>query len=538
MKKTTLMMAFLLLVHWEVQKIIAVELTWRNAVSGQWSKSEMWSPEGVPDSPDKSAAVPDAPTAPFHIDVDMSPMIGSLNIYSSAAEVKVLASRTLGISGDTTNNGLISINSNGEYAFTSIIFYSNPTLSGSGSVCLMSSDDDNPENARLDTAPGSMLTQALGHALSGHGGIYAALLNHGDIRANTAGKTLHLLGYPKINDGLMTAENGGSLNIAVSVDNTEGTILNRGGNLIINNGAVITGGTLSSTDSSSIVANGNARLSGLALSGRYYIRENTTTTVTGGLINDGAIWLNPNQAYSLTSLTFQGNQTLSGSGVVVLQAPDNDPDSSRISVASGATLTQDAGHTIRGHGGIYGSIDNLGTIEAEWGSTLRVFGGINQVADGKLTGGVWIARAGSTLSLASAGNLTVNRGTIVLDGPGSAFPNIDGLNVNDAQGEMKVLGRRNFTTVGDFENSGRLTVGGGSFTVNGDLNGSLGMIEVLDGGTLTAVSITQSILSIGTPLASSSPFASPVPEPNAWLLLLAAAVGMVVRRQNYGPLHG
>jgi RHS repeat-associated protein len=152
-----------------------------------------------------------------------------------------------------------------------------------------------------------------------------------------------------------------------------------------------------------------------------------------------------------------------------------------------------------------GAFTNLGTVRKSSGAgetlihssvfsnegTLEVLSGtltvnpttLPQLAGSTLTGGTWIVRAGATLNLARAPNLTASSASITLDGPGSTFTTINTLASN--AGSFSLLDGRNFTTVGPFSNTGSLTVGAGStFHVTGAYTQSAAAtLHVQVGGT-------------------------------------------------------
>ncbi len=453
-------------------------------------------------------------------------------ILSTDSQYKIQSNTTTTVMGGMTNNGTITVNSDYADYDTHLTFSGNQTLSGTGTVSL---NNYGSTLGRADlNSSGGTLTQAAGHTINGHGRINASLINNGMVNASTSG-TLQLSLNAKANNNLMESTGGGWLDITIGVTNTGGTLLADGGNISINGGATITGGTLTSSGSSYFLANGGCIFNALTLTAgtQCKIQQGVTTNVTGGLTNNGTITVNLGGTSDYTHLVFGGSQTLSGTGTVSLN--DNGTSSrATVDVSNGATLTQAAGHTINGHGRIAGpgSINNLGTIEAK-GGTLQVTATISQVSGATLTGGTWIARAGSTLDLSSAGNLYTNQGTVILDGSGSTFAKINGLTTNDIQGMFDVLGGRIFTTAGNLANSGSLLVGGGgTFTVSGNLSGA-GNTTVTDSSLLYAKSIVQNTLTIGpgatvtiNPISggptASSPVISPVPEPGTWLLIFMA----------------
>jgi hypothetical protein len=175
------------------------------------------------------------------------------------------------------------------------------------------------------------------------------------------------------------------------------------------------------------------------------------------------------------------------------------------------------------------AMNNTGIVEVQH-SSLDFQGGVAQMVGTALTGGEWIVRASSTLSMLPAGNIVTNQGKVTLDGIGSTFTKINSL--ADNQGSFSILNGRNFTRTGDLANSGSVFAGAGSnFTVNGDLSGT-GSVSV--DGILTTDALIQNSLTIGAggivtirpisggPLAADIRI-SVVPEPSGIVLLLCAA---------------
>jgi hypothetical protein len=100
-----------------------------------------------------------------------------------------------------------------------------------------------------------------------------------------------------------------------------------------------------------------------------------------------------------------------------------------------------------------------------------------------LSDGTWNVFTYSTLTFSSGDSLTVNNATVVLDGAGSTFTNIANLAANG--GTFQVLDGAAFTTVGNFSNTGTLTIGLASvFTVNGNYTqGQNATLGIQLGGT-------------------------------------------------------
>ena len=202
--------------------------------------------------------------------------------------------------------------------------------------------------------------------------------------------------------------------------------------------------------------------------------------IWNGLTNNGTIIVGSGSGTGTAQLTFRtSSETLSGTGSIVLQATNNDPSTARVNSVS--TVTQPAGHTISGQGQVTAAINNLGTIMAS-GGTLNVTGAVANYSGTTLTGGTWTANSNSTLNITSAGNVLTNNANVILNGSGAAFTNINHLSNN--QGSFCVENGDNFTTAGNFSNTGSVIIsGGGTFTVNGSLTQLVG--NTLTGGTWT-----------------------------------------------------
>jgi fibronectin-binding autotransporter adhesin len=449
-----------------------------------------------------------------------APVLSGVTLTSSSV-FDIPANLTATITNGLVNNGAITVNlSQNSPSF--LTFNGSQTLSGSGTIAL-TADGNNPTYAQINTSSGT-LTQAAGSTILGWGAINAALINQGTIDANNAnGWTLSLQGSAQSNSGLLEATSGGLLSISTTINNAGGTILASGGNVQIAGGTIV-GGVLTSTGSSNFSASG-AILSGVTLSSSTVLNipANQTVTVTNGLVNNGAITVNLSQN-SPSFLTFNGSQTLSGSGTIALTADGNNPTYAQLTTASG-TLTQASGHTIGGWGeinaalvnqgtidannnsgntlAITGTLDNQGTVEAMNGGVASISADVIQVSGSTLTGGTWIAQANSTVSITSAGTLSTNQGTVILNGLGSSFPNINPLAVN--QGSFTVAGGRAFSTSGALTNSGTITIGGGSvLTVKGQYFPAVGSTTLVNGLlSLTGTTTLEGILT-GTGTASGS----------------------------------
>ncbi len=134
--------------------------------------------------------------------------------------------------------------------------------------------------------------------------------------------------------------------------------------------------------------------------------------------------------------------------------------------------------------GVFGSITNTGTIEADSGTiSLNPTLGISQLVGNALTGGTWNALDGASLQFPGGTAITSNQGKLTLSGTGATINGIAGLTSNS--GSLVVTNGADFTTAGGFTNSGSLTVGPGSIvTVAGNFTQtSAGSLNDQIGGT-------------------------------------------------------
>jgi hypothetical protein len=280
-------------------------------------------------------------------------------------------------------------------------------------------------------------------------------------------------------------------------------------------------------------------LDGVTNQGRLDVHAGNETRMTHSLTNNGTITINSDHTGSDAFLYVDGyGQTVDGSGQIVLQTTGDLWDA-RFDDYYGS-VTQRAGHTIRGDGVIgaclwnYGTVladvagrtlqlhnqekynygtmrsengailnstvtfTNSGTAEVTGGGVFRLAGPLNNYASGTLTGGAWLVRPNSTMRLLNA-NIQQLDARILLEGPNANLYRDDGttqalgsLQTIKAAGDLELSGGPSLTTPGNLTVAhGRLTVGAGSaLTVNGSFT-QTGITEADSGrvvidGTLSA----------------------------------------------------
>ncbi len=200
------------------------------------------------------------------------------------------------------------------------------------------------------------------------------------------------------------------------------------------------------------------------------------------LINANVINAAGSGAKQLNNLVNNGTMNQMGTGDVVLVGNETHNGSGALwrllsdagigDDGGGRTLTNDVGGLICKLAGVGMSIiaptlNNVGTVHVSSGK-LNLTAIPIQLSNSTLTGGTWRTDTGCELLMAGA-NITTNQGTVILDGPNSAFAKINSLATNES--DFEILDGRNFSTAGTLTNSGTLIVGTGStLTVNDTLS--------------------------------------------------------------------
>jgi fibronectin-binding autotransporter adhesin len=476
----------------------------------------------VADGSDISAIIPTGGEAWLNGSVSIQNLTvdaGSLltiNSSNSGGIEDYAVTLTLANSGAGTleNNALITVE--GGEAPTTVAAANALTISGTGAIGVGGS--------ATIAGPG-VITVDSGSTIEGGGGgvVSASLVNQGLITAddfddssNGAGlvSTLSLTGASIVNSGTLSAVGNGLLYL------TGGTINNAGGLIAsqsvanptygnffgvdLDGGVVITGGTLAGTGATPTgsgafrVDDSGATLSNLTLAPGTNVLVDTVLNLTGSIANNGVITL----PYGLTPtvLNVPGSATLSGSGTINLIS------NGQVTVAFGATLTQDAGNTIQGGGTVTGALANGGVVNAN-GSTLTLSGSIGMTNSGTMgsTNGGLLDISGVTITQSSGGQLLANGGDVQFDSGAtiiggalnsststSVFNEDTGATLNGVTNNaaVNVADNTQLNLTGAITDNGSVSANGGDYgahinAIGADVSGS-GAI-VLNGGGASAV---------------------------------------------------
>ena len=326
-------------------------------------------------------------------------------------------------------------------------------LTGTGSVFL------NP--GILASAAGMTLTNDADHTIHGYGTLSAQLVNLGTVAGDHNGQPIALNTNPKQNRGVIKATDGGRIDLSAAItQDTGGTLLAEDGALVrYFNGSSVAGGTTATTGSGLHTISGGGiitTLRDIANTGHWFAQDGAVVELAGAtMTNSGVFELGGYTGGSgWATLRPADGLSLQGTGTLVL-APGN------VNSPAPATITNAAGHTIRASwANIYANVtlDNLGTIEAN-GGTFTIHQTPLQFSGTTLTAGVWKA-TGGVLAIGGSPSVVQNQATVILTGTSSSFAPIDALARND--GDFTLLGGRDFGTVGELVNHGRVHLGAGS----------------------------------------------------------------------------
>ena len=328
-------------------------------------------------------------------------------------------SESLTLAGTIDNAGTIDVSSTGDATSIKlgISGQSTVTLQGGGNVSL---DPTNSLIASSNLANLSTLNN-VDNTISGAGLLEHLILNNennGKIDANAPADLLELDGIAVSNAGLLTATNGGELQLFDgTVANSTTGIIEAGTSSTVNLtfGNIITGGTLTTTGSGEIDCFDN-ELQALTIAGTVVDEDGESLLLSGTIHNTGTLSLDATTV--LTSLELTGTAvTLTGNGKIILPNA-NALIETQPGAAAPAELVNN-GNTISGGGFIDNVVLNNGKgslIDANESAPLVVDTGNNAVVNG----GTLQSEFGEELYVGSPINNSgaINAfGTIAIAGP-------------------------------------------------------------------------------------------------------------------------
>ena len=260
------------------------------------------------------------------------------------------------LTGPMTNNGTVSLNTNGAVFNAHLRFGASTAINGTGTIQMMQVGNTNDAQLFTDgvfigTIGASQAVQGSGQVNGANGG---TIVNNGIINGNHAAvgkdpvRQLRLLGN---HDG-----SGG------------GVYRSDDGLLGLGNGLILDGGTFDSSGVgiAEVVDNGTATLSNITNIGEMGVRgQGGSITLVGPMTNDGNLTLNTEGAVFNAHLRFGADTAINGSGTVTMASAGSSGDAQVFT--DGVFLgTIGAGQTIQGSGQVDGrsggTIINNGTI--------------------------------------------------------------------------------------------------------------------------------------------------------------------------------
>jgi hypothetical protein len=266
------------------------------------------------------------------------------------------------------NDGTIVVKAN-EDAGPATIFLAGD-VTGSGEIIL-----NRQGSATLSSSGATPSLNGADHTIRGVGAINAALVNDGTIvaEARNGGTVLELnqQGTSTIfNRNVIRADAGATLRLRTVVLSQDPGL----GRLIANDGVVelhanafntslVSGGRFETVGAGKFEVAFNTRIQDVVNAGVLNVRPATELRLAGTTFtNDDTVDLKAQcaPACNSASITFENNIALDGNGEIVLDAHAGTAFN-RINVATGATVTQSAAHTIRGEG-VFNTGGNLGTF--------------------------------------------------------------------------------------------------------------------------------------------------------------------------------
>ncbi len=393
--------------------------TWLSPQDGFWNNPAFWSPAVVP-LPFHTAILPHAEA--YTVTMAASNTIGGLTISNPLARLDIGVFSTLTMQGPIVNDGLITVNPTNAGATTSIHYPIQAGIGGSGRIHL----SGDGARSQITTAPGAFIIHEMPHIIEGSGLIPAALTNNSTIRAASPAHPLTLSTEPKINNNLLQAQNGATLNINTVINQSvAGLIRATGpGSVVALQAAVINNGQINGTAGGVIATASTSTLNSVTNLGDFEVRVFYPIVAVNTLNNLGTIKVNPTNAGAATGIRFADNATLQGPGRVVLTGWDTRAE---ISTNTGEAFTHQSPHTIEGSGRISAAMTNNSTIlangpanplsltgqaktnnsllQAQSGATLNLTTVINQSSDG-------LIRATGTGSVVALQSAVINNGEL------------------------------------------------------------------------------------------------------------------------------
>lgn len=331
---------------------------------------------------------------------------------------------TLYVVGNLHNDATLTVNPFDGASATSISFLSNLTLSGSGQIVL-NAVGGNLQRAHLYfDSSSNVVTQAAEHTIRGKGNIYTRINNFGLISADQSGETLQLFAYAKTNSGTIEAVNGGVLAISgiILTQESSGQVVANNGIVQLTGAGTISGGLIQSLGTGQVqipvgthgILNGQPRIEGT-----LNVRDAALLAFESTVENNGIITINSDAGPSGTRLDINTNQSLLGTGQLVLNAIGGNLSRAYVYYDSSVNiLTHGPLHTIRGRGRIDVRLANEGLVSADVPGEYLQLAAQPKSNSGRMqaVNGAFLQFYGITLTQDAAGQVVADNATVQLAG--------------------------------------------------------------------------------------------------------------------------
>lgn len=450
-------------------------------------------------------------------------------VLSVSGEVSICDGTTLTVSGGVANSGSFSTGT-GSPDFGNSVVVSGAFTNSPGALLNLSASNDYFSSSSLDnsgtilingygvamTVSGSLINESGGvftvddlqanislGSLSNSGtidlggtlivGSQSPLINSGTINMNPGtleinGSAVTLSGKGTVNLGGGTITAASATDVLTNSDNTIQGYGNIGNGQmgLVNSGTIVANNTESALviDPSSSGFNNKGTLTvdtgaTLQITGpaNSFVNFSGTTLTGGTYLVDGTLQFG---APGTSLVTNAANITLSGTGAQILDLSGGNVLAGFATNASTGTFAVVKGRSFT----TAGNFTNNGTLTVGSGSRFVVNGNLANFSGTTLSGGTY--NITGTFQFKGA-NIVTNAADITLNGTHAAIISQTKANglanfaTNAKGGKFTLSGNANFTTAGNFTNSGTLIVNRGSkFDVNGSLANFFG--TTLSGG--------------------------------------------------------
>lgn len=297
-----------------------------------------------------------------------------LNNIDLVGTAEIVAGVAVTIENSLTNNATLTINPTNSISVTTLAAAVDSELVGNGTIRLAAI----AARSQIISTDGAVITNGPNHTIRGTGTIPAAMINNGNIIADSAIGVMQLSSMDKANNNTIRAIEAGIISLSgFSLDQSpEAAVISDGpDSRVAISAATITGGTLRSMNGGLVQFTGSSTVDDVAIEGQAVIAAGGTLSIDGATILNGLLNINPTNSLSSTLLRWLDNVTLTGDGVIRLSGLSN-----RSTLSSAAGVTDAAlGSGIRLEG--IGRIDNPLTIHGTLapGLPLGTLGATNSI---------------------------------------------------------------------------------------------------------------------------------------------------------------